>query len=169
MHAERQIVPSELRVSTAPISTLPKSEHSTRRRFNDSDWQASQLRRELRDRPSFTEAVTLEADHMLTVFVDHATKRETGRRVVMFAPAPAEQLAIAAELPPAFEIAPTIQQEATVALAKLNYGRRAGDYQRRASDRRMTTMPPRPLMTRPTLYAAIGIIAAAVCAFSMIR
>jgi hypothetical protein len=113
--AARQIIPAALAVSVAPLAP---SQHASRRRFNDTDWKRSALRRELRDVPNFTESIELEADHAVTRFIDHATKRETSRRVVQFAFAPEPVLAIAAE-PQPFERVPTLASEAAAALDRM--------------------------------------------------
>ena len=106
-------------VLPAHMAVRVSSQHSARRRFADNDWRASQLRRELRDRPTFTESIELEADHAVTRYIDHATKRETSRRVVQFAFAPEPALTIAEE-PRPFERVPTLASEAAAALDRMS-------------------------------------------------
>jgi hypothetical protein len=118
----RQILPRSMSVSVKPVAkTASVADLGIRRRFDDASWQASQLRREYRDRPHYTEAIVLEADHAITRFIDHASKRETSRRVIMFpANQHAEPLTIAIEPPKVFEMQPSLKQEAAARLAAMS-------------------------------------------------
>lgn len=111
----RHFLPADMAVSVAPLAP---SQHASRRRFDDTDWRRSALRRELRDVPNFTESIELASDHAVTRFIDHATKRETSRRVVQFAFAPEPALTIAEE-PKPFERVPTLASEAAAALDRM--------------------------------------------------
>jgi hypothetical protein len=142
----RQILPAAMAVSVAPLAP---SQHASRRRFNDTDWKRSALRRELRDVPNFTESIELASDHAVTRFIDHATKRETSRRVVQFAFSPEPALTIAEE-PKPFERVPTLQSEAAAALSAIN--------ERKPSARRSHRLP-RPALKAPRTASPVWLAA----------
>jgi hypothetical protein len=160
-HHERQILALDQAVKVV--------DHSTRRRFGDTDWQASSLRRELRDRPSFTEAVTLQGDSLRTRFIDHETKQVIASRAELLytLPEQSSRIALAVHEPPPpayYELAvpPTLQAEAAARLAEMS----SNDRRMRAGVARGTVKPAAVKFEYPRWLIALALFSALLAAVS---